>query len=368
MRDQIRVLMLLPNLRVSNGVTSYAMNYFNKINHNSVHMDFAIYKKKESPYEDEILSSGSKIFLLPPVKNLPAHVKACIDILKNEHYDIIHDNSMLVTYPIMRIAKKYVPVRILHSHNSKLGETAKKEKRNACFLPFLLRQADAYASCSNLAAKAMFGDASYEFIPNFVDAGNYHFDESVRQRIRRDMKVGNKKIIATVGRMAAQKNPFFALDVFEVVAEREPDAEYWWIGSGPLDKDVSEYAGKLKHKDRVKLLGSRNDMKDLYQAIDLFFLPSLFEGLPVTGVEAQAMGLPCIISDSVTREMVYTDLVEFVSLRSSKEDWANVVCQKLEETNIRRDRGRELLNSRFSSTTAGKFLEGYYRRLLQDGL
>ena len=130
MRDQIRVLMLLPNLRVSNGVTSYAMNYFNRINHNSVHMDFAIYKKKESPYEDEILSSGSKIFLLPPVKNLPAHVKACIDILKNEHYDIIHDNSMLVTYPIMRIAKKYVPVRILHSHNSKLGETAMQKKRS----------------------------------------------------------------------------------------------------------------------------------------------------------------------------------------------------------------------------------------------
>ncbi len=365
MANQIRVLMLLPNLRVSNGVTSYAMNYFKRINHNSVHMDFAIYKKRESPYEDEILSAGSRIFLLPPVKNIAAHVKFCDKLLKNGHYDIIHDNSLLVTYPIMRIAKKYVPVRILHSHNSKLGETTKKEKRNAFFLPFLLRQANEYASCSELAAKSMFGDAGYEFIPNFIDAENYHFDKSVRHRVRRSMNAENKKIIATVGRVAAQKNPFFALDVFDVVAERKPEVEYWWIGSGPLDEEVREYANKLKHSDKVKFLGSRNDVKDLYQAIDLFFLPSLFEGLPVTGVEAQAMGLPCIISDSVTKEVVYTDLVEYVSLSESKEDWADIICGKLDRPEERRGRGEELLKSKFSSEFAGEFLEDYYRKLIR---
>lgn len=356
--------MLLPNLRVSNGVTSYAMNYFRELDHAKVQMDFAVYRKRENPYEPEIEAAGGHIFLLPPFKHIGRHFKACESILKSGHYDVIHDNSVLVTYPMMRVAKKYVPVRILHSHSSKLGETDRKEKRNAFFLPFLRRQANAYAACSDLAAKAMFGDANYELIPNVVCAENYHFDSYIRDRVRAEMGAAGKKIIATVARVAEQKNPFFALDVFDIVADREPTAQYWWVGSGPLEQKVAEYAAKLKHSDRVRFLGSRNDMKELYQAIDLFFLPSIFEGLPVTGVEAQAMGLPCVISDSVTKEVVYTDLVQFVSLQESKERWADVVCLGLEKAGRRCDRTEELLTSKFSSRNAGAFLEGYYRRLV----
>ena len=361
----IRVLMLVPNLRVSNGVASYAVNYFRKLDHSRVHMDFAVYSKRDNPYEDEIRAAGSEVFLLPPVKDLPAHLRSCYTILKNGHYDIIHDNSLLVTYPMMKLAKRCVPVRILHSHNSKLGETEKKEKRNKLFLPFLLRQANEYAACSELAAKAMFGNADYEFIPNFIDAGAYRFDPVARQRVRNMMGAYGKKIVATVGRVAMQKNPFFAMEVFDLVADQIPEAEYWWIGSGPLDHDVADYAAKLKHADRVRFLGSRNDVRDLYQGIDLFFLPSLFEGLPVTGVEAQATGLPCVISDSVTKEMVYTDAVEFVSLNESKEKWAEIICRKLSGIENRKSRMEELLNSRFSSDSAGKFIEDYYRRLVR---
>lgn len=363
-KKPIRVLMLLPNLRVSNGVTSYAMNYFRALNHDKVHMDFAVYKKWENPYEEEINALGSKVYLLPPVKKLHEHMKVCKALLSNGKYDVIHDNSLLVTYPIMRAAKKIVPVRILHSHNSKLGETEKKEKRNALFLPLLLRQANAYAACSDLAAKAMFGEHNYELIPNFIDPKLYRFDESIRQSVRHEMRADGKKIISTVGRVAQQKNPFFALDVFDLVAEKIPEAEYWWIGSGTLDKEVSKYAAGLKHGNRVKLLGSRNDMNDLYQAIDLFFLPSLFEGLPVTGVEAQAMGLPCVISDTVTKEVAYTDLVEFVSLSKNKEEWADIICRKMERIQDRSGRKEELLRSHFSSANAGIFLENYYRGLI----
>ena len=366
MGDQIRVLMIVANLRVSNGVVSYAMNYYRKVNHHIVKIDFCLLDDVPTPYYDEIKRCGGNIFVLPKLKRIGAHVKKCHEILKNGNYNIIHDNSLLLTYPMMKIAKRYVPVRILHSHNSKLGETEKTEKRNARFLPFLLHQANAYAACSDLAAKAMFGENGYEFIPNFIDAEKFRFDESVRERVRHDLKVDNKKIIATVGRLAAQKNPFFALDVFDLIAAIIPEAEYWWIGSGPLDKEVSEYAKKLKYADRVWLLGSRNDICDLYQAVDLFFLPSLFEGLPVTGVEAQTMGLPCVISDSVTKELVFTDLVNFMSLEKSREEWANLICEKLVGVNERRGREVELLKSKFSSTNAGAFLEGYYRRLLNN--
>ena len=153
-------------------------------------------------------------------------------------------------------------------------------------------------------------------------------------------------------------------DVFDLVAEKIPHAEYWWIGSGPLYDQVAAYASKLKHADHVRLLGDREDMKDLYQAADVMFMPSLFEGLPVTGVEAQAMGLPCVVSDSVTREMVYTDLVEYVCLDAGKEQWAETICRQL-NNHERKNKTDELMQSRFSDKNAGEFLEQYYRRLLE---
>ena len=186
MDKQIRVLMLLPNLRVSNGVTSYAMNYFRKVDHSHVRIDFAVYKDWENPYESEIKEKGSKIYVLPPIKNIKAHISACKEILKSEKYDIIHDNSMLITLPMMYFSKKYVPIRILHSHNSQLGETRNKEIRNKLLLPFLKSQANAYAACSDLAAKAMFGKEKYEFIPNFIDEEKYFFDSNKRQNKSRN--------------------------------------------------------------------------------------------------------------------------------------------------------------------------------------
>ena len=366
MRKPIKVLMLLTNLRVSNGVASYAMNYYRKINREEIAMDFCLYDDVPTPYYDEIQKNGGKIHILPSVKKIGMHFSKCHEIVKTGNYDIIHDNSLLMTYPMMKSAVNYVPVRILHSHNSKLGETPNKEKRNAFLLPLLLKQSNAYAACSDLAAKAMFGNKEYEFIPNFVDPNDYKFDLQSRNQIRLKMGVEGKKVLATVGRVAAQKNPFFALDIFDRLADKVEDMEYWWIGSGPLDQKVADYAGKLKHADRVKLLGSRNDVPDLYQAMDIFFLPSLFEGLPVTGVETQAMGLPSVVSDTVTKEMVYTDLVEYVSLEQPIDDWVAALERQIARIPDRRSYTKELKESVFSADSAGQRLEEYYKSLLKE--
>ena len=367
--ETIKVLMLLPDLHVANGVASYAMNYFRLLNYDTVHMDFAVYANLKTPYVAEIEAAGGHVFVLPPLKNLPAHCQVCRELLRNGYYDIVHDNTLINSIPLMSEAKRQnVPVRILHSHSSKLGGTHYKKIRNKLFLPFLKNTANYYATCSDLAAKAMFEDEEYEFIPTIVDVDKYHFDESVRQRVRYDMNVDNKKVVATVGRAAPEKNLFFALDVFDLVAERIPQAEYWWIGSGPLDKEVADYAGKLKHADRVQLLGSRDDMRELYQAVDLFFLPSIFEGLPVTGVESQAVGLPSVISDIVTKEMVYTDLVEFVPLDAPIETWVEAIERQMKRIPERRSYTKELENSAFFSEHAGERLEAYYKRLLSDAM
>ena len=354
--------MVLSNLRKSNGVSSFAMNYYNRLDHDKIHVDFAIYQVQDNPYDETIKQNGSTIFLLPSVKHYAQHKAACEKILHDGRYNIIHDNTLMLSLPLMKAAKKYVPVRILHSHNSKLGETAAREIRNKITIPVLRQTATNYAACSKLAAKAMFGDANYKFIPNIIDSVLFKYSAENRDKVRKEFRVDNKFVVGTVGRPSEQKNPFFAIDVIEEAAKTIDNLEYWWIGSGPLDNDLYDYIQKKGLSDKVKLLGTRMDIPDLYQAMDCFFLPSLFEGLPVTAIEAQAMGLPCLISDTVTRELVYTDLVQYISL-DNKEEWIQAL-RDVSNRNDRTGRSQDLLSSQFADVNAGEFLEAYYRSLL----
>lgn len=363
----IKVLMLVPNLQIDSGVTSFVMNYYRKIDPKQIHIDFVVYFDIKTSCYTEIKANGGKIFILPSVKNIVKHIKACNKILAQGDYDIVHNNTLHVALPMMLCAKlHHVPVRILHSHNSKMGETKKKELRNKMFLPLLRSLATDYAACSNLAGNAMFGSAYYTVIPNVIQTDKYIFNEEIRNKVRHKMGVENKFIVATVGRLAEQKNPFFAIDVFKELVNIMPNAEYWWIGNGELDNQVAAYVQQQGLADKVKLLGSRNDVIDLYQAMDVFFLPSLFEGLPLTGVEAQAMGLPMVVSDTVTNEMVYTDLVNYMSLKKSVEEWASLIKQLC---NVRRDRilyNDQLQKSSFYDSKCGERLQDIYTNLLSD--
>lgn len=366
MKKQIRVLMIVPNLRVSNGVASYAMNYFRALDHDKVHMDFCLVDDIATPYYQEIKDLGSNYFILPKIKKPISQIKECRRILKEGKYDILHNNILLGSILLMRCAKaENVPVRLLHSHNSKLGETVKKEKRNALFVPLIKNAATDYAACSKLAAEALFGDVEYDFVPNIISEDRVQFSPEKRGKIRKDMSAENKIVIGSIGRVAAQKNPIFALDVIREVIKRNPSVEYWWIGSGPMDSELKQGVAERGIQGHVRILGSREDVPDLLQAMDIFFLPSLFEGLPVTGVEAQAAGLPSVISDAVTKEMVYTDLVEFVSLEKPVQEWIEVIEKQIMRVPERRSYIEELRNSPFSEHNAGKYLTQIYEQLVE---
>lgn len=363
---KIKVLVVLSNLRVSNGVASYIMNYFRKLDHDVIQMDFALYQDIKTPYYAEIKKYGDRIYILPSVKSLWKHIAYCDRILKDNNYDIVHDNTLLLSYFMMRCAKRRsVPVRILHSHNSCLGETKYKELRNKAFLPFLLETANLYFSCSDLAAQTLFGKRPYIFVPNVIPRKKFYFKEIIRRKIRDELQCHNKFVIGTVGRLAAQKNPFRAIDIIIEVHKHYPDIQYWWIGSGPLMQEVKFYIEKKQATSYIQLFGSRNDVVDLYQAMDLFFLPSLFEGLPVTGIEAQAMGLPCLVSDTITKEFVYTDLVSFFSIKQPLARTASIILSYLKKECNRKAYSYMLDQSRFSDKNAGEFLSETYRQIYQ---
>lgn len=368
--QKLKVLVVLLNLKVANGVSSFIMNYYRKLDYSEITMDFVVYQDAETPYYEEIRKNGSHIYVLPSVKNIKKHMVSCQKILINGKYDIIHDNILILSTGLMYYAKKMgVPVRILHSHNSELGANYWKKIRNRLFLPFLVKQATDYFACSDLAAECMFGKKSYTFIPNVVSGANLQFNQRIRNIVREDMGATDKFIITTVGRLAEQKNPFYAVDVIRELKKYNKNIEYWWIGDGPLEKKVKEYILKKHAESYIHLLGRRTDVMNLYQGADIFFLPSIFEGLPVTGVEAQATGLPCFVSDTITRQFIYTDLIKTFSVKNSPESTARIFSEWLISLHMDKDRAKYikiLEGSRFCNCQAGKFLESVYKKLLKS--
>lgn len=367
--NKLKIIMIVPNLRASNGVTSFVMSYFRQLEHDKVQMDFALLSNRESPYYKEIKKAGGKVFILPPVKNVSAHIKKCNQILANGHYDVICDNSLILTIPMMMCAKHHkVPVRILHSHNTRLSSYKKKEKIEKLALPFLKSLCTDFCACGREAGKFLFKDKPFTVIPNVISTEENIFEENRRLKIREGMGVSDRIVIGTVGRTAPQKNPYFAVNVVEALTKKVPNLTYWWIGSGEMDHELRDYVREKRLEETIRFLGSRNDILDLYQAMDIFFLPSLFEGLPLTGVEAQAFGLPCVVSASVTDEMVYTDLVKYVSLQDSIDAWVEALEEQIKRIPERRSYTEELKKSQFSAEGAGERLEKLYRDLLTKNI
>ena len=292
----------------------------------------------------------------------------CLDSINNsnQHRDIVHDNSLIITIPLMIISRiEGVKIRILHSHATKLGETTSKEKRNRMFVPLLLKNCNRYVACSEAAGKSMFGRKPFVVLPNVVNDTAYSLSDHNRRLTREKNLVTDKTVIVTVGRACEQKNPIFALKVMKSVMERNPKAVYWWVGDGPMLDQMRNIAENYGMSQKVIFWGKQSDVKRLYEAADVFFLPSLFEGLPLTGIEAQAMGLPSVVSETVTKEMVFTNLVEYVSLEEPIEKWVRVLEKQAERIPERRSYTQELKKSNFSYSQAGEKLEKYYRELLE---
>lgn len=359
--------MLVPNLFVANGVSSFAMNYLRHSNHKQVQFDFVSYQKGKSPYYKEIRDCGGEVYFVPPIRRLKSHIHACKRILNEGNYDIIHDNTLHISIPMMYCAKNCrIPVRILHSHNSKMGETKLKEIRNTLFMPVLKSFANRYVACSEVAGRSMFKEQQFQIVPNVIDTKKYAFDENRRREVREELNIEDKIIIGTVGRLAKQKNPLFALEIIKTLVNKMPQVEYWWIGDGPMKPEFMDYVKTHDLKDNVKHFENTTNVIDMYQAIDVYLMPSFFEGLPLTGVEAQAMGIPMVVSDTVTDEMVYTDLVKYISLNQTTDDWIEHIVVAIKKNIDRKLYTEELKKSKFADGKCGEQMMAIYKKMLNN--
>ncbi len=214
-------------------------------------------------------------------------------------------------------------------------------------------------ACSTEAGIYLFGKKrKFEFIPNAIDLEKFEYNEQTRKEIRKELDLEGKLVIGNVGRFNLQKNHSFLLDIFNEIVKKNKDSILLLIGTGELEENIKQKIKELKLEKRVKLLGVRKDVNKLYQAMDIFLMPSLFEGLPLTGVEAQASKLKCYFADTITKEVIISNNVKFLSLKLTPEQWADKIVQdaKYERNNV------EILNQDFNIKILAKNMEEKYQK------
>lgn len=360
-KEPIRVLQVVTNMD-RGGLETMLMNYYRHVDRESVQFDFLTHRADQAAYDDEIKALGGRIYHLPRLIPWSRSYGKALNRFFAQHpeYQIVHVHQDCLSSVILQEAKKCgVPVRIAHSHNADQDKNLKYPIK-LFYMRSIPRYATDLMACSQKAGEWMFRGAPFTVLHNAIDAAAYSFDVSKREDVRRRLKIPEEALVlGHVGRFMPQKNHEFLLDIFSAAARKEANARLLLIGDGDLRAKIEAKAQQLGLSDRVIFTGVRADVPDLLQAMDLFVLPSLYEGLGIAAVEAQASGLPCVISDRVPNEcMVTRGLVTEMCLSDTPEQWAEHILSRRNAE--RTDRYEEVSASGYDIVDSAKRLEQFY--------
>ncbi len=303
--DAIRVLQIGMHDKIG-GVETFLMNYYRNIDKNRVQFDF-INMFDKLYYDNEIKELGGKVYNVQNVKKNPiSYYKAIKKIVQEKQYNIVHVNmlSMANILPIIAAKKGGAKHIIIHSHNTGTPKGILRKILDKLNKSIAIKNATNYFACSNLAGKWMFsGKVKFEVVNNAIDIENFEFNADIREKIRKELNVKDEVIIGHVGRFCEQKNHMFLINMFEQFCKIDEKSKLLLIGEGELKEKIILEIQKRKLEDRVIILTPKDDIQNYYQAMDVFVLPSKFEGLGIVVVEAQANGLQCICSDAIPDEV-----------------------------------------------------------------
>lgn len=343
------------------GLETMIMNYYRHMDRERVQFDFLVHRQERAAYDDEIESLGGKIYRLPRLVPWSRSYLAALNRFFSEHpdYKIVHVHQDCLSSVILKAAERHgVPVRIAHSHSANQDKNLKYPIK-LWYKRSIPRYATSLFACGRDAGDWMFGGAAYQIINNAIDAVSYVYDPARRAGMRQALGLVDELVVGHVGRFNQPKNHPFLLEIFAALLKKEPNAVLLLVGGGEDMPKIQAKAQDMGIANRVRFLGVRSDVADLMQAMDVFVFPSLYEGLPVTMVEAQASGLPCIISDKVSPECILTEgLVDIMPLSADIEAWADQILKKRDMP--RTDRHPEIAAHGFDITTEAVKLQEFY--------
>ncbi len=366
----IRVLQIGMTRNIG-GLETYLMSQFNHLDRSQVTYDFVnITAEYDIVFKEQILKAGSQIYGVKsrhsnPVQHYWQWIKLLHHIAPQYKGIVLNSNSLTYVFPIF-LAKFFgIPLRIMHSHNTGYEQKIGFGKKLLIqFNKYLLKWgATNYFACSKLAGQWMFGNgAKFKVIPNAIDCAQFQYNPIRRGKVRKKLQLGDNFVVGHVGRFTYQKNHERVIQIFYEIYKQNKTARLMLIGDVVGDQSYLEKAKYLVHKlgmdQAVLFLGMRKDVPQLMQAMDCFLLPSRFEGLPVVGIEAQAAGLPCFFSDTITKEVGITNLAYFTSLQVPSKKWAEIILK--ESTKNRVDTEEAIIEAGYEIGEASKRIEKWY--------
>lgn len=343
------------------GLETMLMNYYRHMDRSKIQFDFLVHRDFRADYDDEIESLGGRIYRLPRLVPWSPAYRRKLNRFFEEYpeYRIVHVHQDCLSAVFLKAAKKYgIPVRIAHSHNSNQDKNLKYPIKL-----YYRRQIPRYATrlfaCSREAGEWMFRGAPFQILNNAIDAGQYRYDPQVAAQKRKELGIPDGSlVIGHVGRFEPQKNHQFVLEIFAAIRKREKNAVLLLVGDGSLRPAIENRINALGLSGSVLLTGVREDVPALLQAMDVFVFPSLYEGLGIAAVEAQAAGLPCVVSDRVSPECKKTELVTFISFQAPAEEWAEQVLAAYRME--REDTCAQIAASGFDIVENAKWLQNFY--------
>lgn len=332
----IRVLQVV-NIMNRAGLETMLMNYYRNIDRNLIQFDFLTHREEKGAYDEEIEALGGKIYHAPRLypQNYVAYFKYMKRFFEeHEEYQIVHSHiDTMSAFPLLAAKCSRVPLRIAHSHTSKLDLDIKFPIKYMAKLmvPFV---ANHYFSCGEKAGKFLFGKRNFQIVHNAINLFEYSFDTLARKEIRYELGIEHKLVIGHVGRYCYIKNQIFLLEILKELLKINQDAILLLVGKGEDEQKLKKEVLKLGLESHVFFLIDRPDVYKLYQAMDIFVMPSLFEGLPVVGIEAQANGLVCLFSDHISPEILCTSSVEMFPLSMGAVAWAKKITMHNMKRNV----------------------------------
>lgn len=316
------------------------MNYYRHINKSKIQFDFFVDKDSSIVPYQEIESLGGRVFEIAPYQNIIQYRKELTTIFLENNYKVVHSHiNSLSPFPLSAAKKAGIPIRIAHSHSTSApGETTKNIVKNT-LRPFSKVYPSHYFSCTNTAGEWLFGKnivktKQLQVINNAIDVNKFAFNKDDRESLRVSLGLVDKLVIGHTGRLCFQKNQAFLIRVLHSFLKYEPDTILLLVGDGQDLNKLTNLAERLGIRESVLFLGNRADVHRYYSAMDVFAFPSKYEGFGISAIEAQASGLPVILSETVPKEACLSDQCAVLPLKEGEDNWT----KKILELKEKRDR------------------------------
>lgn len=352
------------------GAETMIMNLYRNIDRTKIQFDFVENEGEEAAFDEEIRSLGGRIYRCPRYrgKNHFVYTKWWQNFFENHkgEYPIVHGHIGSTAAIYLSVAKKYGAYTIAHSHSAGIGSGLYR-----LFAYPTRYVADHFFACSRDAGVSRYGRKvgtntnRCQVLNNAIDTAKFTINFEIRQQVRNALQIREDTlVIGHVGRFVDAKNHQFLIDVFRSIHRNVPASVLLLVGDGELRPAIEQRIAEYGLTDSVVFTGVQSDVSRFYQAMDIFVFPSIYEGLGIVAIEAQAAGLPCCVADTLPDEVAITELVQFRSLEDGADQWAEWVLGRTKES--RRDTLEDIQKAGYDISSTSVWLENFYRNVVEN--